>query len=289
MDKVLLGCHVSMNKQNNYLVGSVNEAISYKANTFMIFTGPPQSTLRTNTNHLYINQMHELMNSYKIDAKDLVVHAPYIINIANSVDQNKWEFAVNFLIQEIKRCEEIKIPTLVLHPGSHTTGNYKDSLDQIVKALDIVSNYQVNVKIALETMSGKGTEVCSRLEDFKYILDNVKNKDKVGVCLDTCHLHDAGYDLSKWTEFKEQIKQNFNLDKVLCIHLNDSKNMISSHKDRHANIGYGYVGFDTLVNVVFDKDFSNISKILETPYIDKKAPYKIEIEDLLNKTFTNRL
>ncbi|QIN45521.1 deoxyribonuclease IV [Mycoplasma capricolum subsp. capripneumoniae] len=289
MDKVLLGCHVSMNKQNNYLVGSVNEAISYKANTFMIFTGSPQSTLRTNTNHLYINQMHELMNSYKIDAKDLVVHAPYIINIANSVDQNKWKFAVDFLIQEIKRCEEIKIPTLVLHPGSHTTGNYKDSLNQIIKALDIVSNYQVNVKIALETMSGKGTEVCSRLEDFKYILDNVKNKDKVGVCLDTCHLYDAGYDLSKWTEFKEQIKQNFSLDKVLCIHLNDSKNMISSHKDRHANIGYGYVGFDTLVNVVFDKDFSNISKILETPYIDKKAPYKIEIEDLLNKTFTNRL
>ncbi|WP_434342666.1 deoxyribonuclease IV [Mycoplasma capricolum] len=289
MDKVLLGCHVSMNKQNNYLVGSVNEAISYKANTFMIFTGPPQSTLRTNTNHLYINQMHELMNSYKIDAKDLVVHAPYIINIANSVDQNKWKFAVDFLIQEIKRCEEIKIPTLVLHPGSHTTGNYKDSLNQIIKALDIVSNYQVNVKIALETMSGKGTEVCSRLEDFKYILDNVKNKDKVGVCLDTCHLHDAGYDLSKWDEFKEQMKQNFSLDKVLCIHLNDSKNMISSHKDRHANIGYGYVGFDTLVNVVFDKDFSNISKILETPYIDKKAPYKIEIEDLLNKTFTNRL
>ncbi|QVK02893.1 deoxyribonuclease IV [Mycoplasma mycoides] len=289
MNKVLLGCHVSMNKQNNYLVGSVNEAISYKANTFMIFTGPPQSTLRTNTNHLYINQMHELMNSYKIDAKDLVVHAPYIINIANSVDQNKWKFAVDFLIQEIKRCEEIKIPTLVLHPGSYTTGNYKDSLNQIIKALDIVSNYQVNVKIALETMSGKGTEVCSKLEDFKYILDNVKNKDKVGVCLDTCHLHDAGYDLSKWDEFKEQIKQNFDLNKVLCIHLNDSKNMISSHKDRHANIGYGYVGFDTLVNVVFDKDFSNISKILETPYIDKKAPYKIEIEDLLNKTFTNRL
>ncbi|ACU78992.1 deoxyribonuclease IV [Mycoplasma mycoides] len=289
MNKVLLGCHVSMNKQNNYLVGSVNEAISYKANTFMIFTGPPQSTLRTNTNHLYINQMHELMNSYKIDAKDLVVHAPYIINIANSVDQNKWKFAVDFLIQEIKRCEEIKIPTLVLHPGSHTTGNYKDSLNQIIKALDIVSNYQVNVKIALETMSGKGTEVCSKLEDFKYILDNVKNKDKVGVCLDTCHLHDAGYDLSKWDEFKEQMKQNFDLNKVLCIHLNDSKNMISSHKDRHANIGYGYVGFDTLVNVVFDKDFSNISKILETPYIDKKPPYKIEIEDLLNKTFTNRL
>ncbi|AGJ90736.1 deoxyribonuclease IV [Mycoplasma putrefaciens] len=289
MNKPLLGCHVKMTKTNHYLVGSVYEAIGYKANTFMIFTGPPQNANKADLQALNIKQMHDLIKQNNINAKDLVVHAGYIINIANSVDAKKWNFAVEMLKKEIQYCEAIGINLLVLHPGSYTTGDYKNSLDQIIKALDLVSEFQTNVKVVLETMSGKGGEVCSKFEDFDYIFSKLKHPEKVGICLDTCHMHDAGYDISKWEQVKTELKKYLSLDKVLCIHLNDSKNELSSHKDRHANIGYGYIGFDALCEVVWDKDFENVPKILETPYIEDNPPYKAEIENLVNKTFSDNL
>ncbi|UWD35273.1 deoxyribonuclease IV [Mycoplasma cottewii] len=290
MNKPLLGSHVKMTKAGKYLIGSVEEALSYNANTFMIFTGPPQNSNRVDTNLLNIDQMHNLLKKNNINSKHLVVHGAYIINIANSVNDKTWNFGVEMLIKEVQRCEQIGIDILVLHPGSYTTGSYQNSLRQIVRALDMVSDHQMNVKIALETMSGKGTEVCYKFDDFKYIFENVKNPDKIGICLDTCHMNDAGYDIKKWDQVKKELTRHMSLEKVLCIHLNDSKNALSSHKDRHENIGYGYIGFDALCNVVWDEDFKNVPKILETPYVDDKfAPYKIEIEDLVNKKFTDRL
>lgn len=286
MKKPILGSHVGMSKANKhgeYLIGSVNEALSYNANTFMVFTGAPQSTMRTDVSKLHISEMHELIKINNIDPKHLIVHAPYLINISNPIKQETWNFGVSFLTQEIQRCEAMGINILVLHPGARLQGDYQDALDALVKGLDAVAIHQKNVVIALETMSGKGTEVGVNLKDFQYVLSKVKDPSKLSICLDTCHMHDAGYDLGDWENVKKEINETVGKDKISCFHLNDSQNVRFAHKDRHENIGYGYVGFETLCNILWDKEYINIPKVLETPYYENKPPYKEEIYNLLNQ------
>ncbi|PPE04561.1 endonuclease IV [Entomoplasma ellychniae] len=286
MKKPILGSHVGMSKSNKhgeYLIGSFNESLSYGANTFMIFSGPPQNTMRTDLDKLHIKEMKELMRNNNLDMKNLIVHAPYLINISNPVNQNTWDFGVDFLTKEILRCEGMGINILVLHPGARLKGDYQKALDALVKGLDAVAANQKNTIIALETMSGKGSEVGINLKDFAYVLSKVKEPDKVAVCLDTCHMHDAGYNLSDWDAVKQEIKQTVGKEKIRCFHLNDSQNPISAHKDRHENIGYGHIGFDTLLKILWDKEYIDVPKVLETPYHNDKPPYKEEIYNLLNK------
>ncbi|ASZ09098.1 deoxyribonuclease IV [Mesoplasma chauliocola] len=292
MEKPILGSHVGMSKANKhgeYLIGSVNEALSYGANTLMIYTGPPQNSKRTQTDKLHIEEFNKILAQNNIEKRNIIVHAPYIINISNPVNQTTWDFGVDFLKQEIQRCEDLGVNILVLHPGARLKGEYIDALNALIKGLNAVASVQKNVIIALETMSGKGTEVGLTLKDFKYVLDNVNEPSKVAVCLDTCHMHDAGYDFNDWNSIKKEIENTITKEKVVCFHLNDSKNPLLAHKDRHENIGYGFIGFDNLLSVLWDDDYIKVPKILETPYVEDKPPYKEEIDNLINKKFTKKV
>ena len=285
---MIIGSHVSM-AGKEMLLGSVKEALSYGANTFMFYTGAPQSTLRKPISALKVEEAKALMEENGIDMNNVVVHAPYIINLGNTVKEETYELAVRFLKEEIERCEAIGASRLVLHPGSHVKAGDEAGLNKIVEGLNEVLTDSQHVKIALETMAGKGSELGRTFEQIKYIIDHVEKNHLLGVCLDTCHIHDAGYDLSDFDAIIEEFDRIIGLDRLLVVHVNDSKNPKGAHKDRHENIGYGYIGFDNLCKVVHHPKLKDVPKILETPYIEKIAPYKEEIEMLKNQNFNNGL
>ena len=287
---LLIGSHVSF-KSNTQLLGSTKEALSYGENTFMFYTGAPQNTKRSKIDDNLTNKALKLMNENNIDIKNVIVHAPYIINLANDENKEKYLFAINFLKEEIKRVEKMGIKKIVLHPGSYTTLDIDRGIKCIINALNEVLKDDSSVSILLETMAGKGTEVGFKLEHLKRIIDGVSNKDRLMVCLDTCHLNDAGYDMSKFGVFLDEFNDIIGIEKIGCIHINDSKNILSSHKDRHENIGYGMIGFENLLNIIYNERLNNIPKILETPYVKDRLypPYKFEIEEIKNKKFNSNL
>ena len=220
------------------------------------------------------------------DESKIIVHAPYIINIGNSQNSELYEISKRNLTQELRRVKDFGLSILVLHPGSHVKTGIENGLNSIINALnEIFENDGTDVKIALETMAGKGSELGANFNEIKSIIDGVNKKERIGVCLDTCHISDEGVDVSKVDDVLDEFDKIIGLDKLLCIHINDSKNPRESHKDRHENIGYGYIGFETINNFVHNPRLSNIPKILETPYVNGKAPYKKEIEMLKNSTF----
>ena len=278
-----IGSHVGMSGKEMFL-GSVKEALSYEANTFMLYTGAPQNTRRKAISELNIEAGWELMKANGLS--EFVVHAPYIINLGNSVKPETYELAVDFLREEIRRTEAMGSRVLVLHPGSHVDAGEEAGIAQIVKGLNEVLTADTKVQIALETMSGKGSEIGKSFEQLARIYDGVTYNDKLRVCFDTCHTHDAGYDIIH--DFEVVVAQ---FDKVLgkeqiaVFHINDSKNVQGAAKDRHENIGFGEIGFDALNKIVHFPDFEHVPKILETPYVtaepggkDKSlAPYKAEI------------
>lgn len=285
----IIGCHVSM-KAPKYLLGSVQEAISYNANAFMIYTGAPQNSNRRPISELFLSEFHQELDNHQIKIENVVVHASYLINLANTLKLSTFDFSVEFLTKELKRCQEIGISTLVLHPGSSVGAEKKAALNQIIKGLDTACFKGQKVKIALETMAGKGSETCSSFEDLAYILNNVKNKELIGVCWDTCHLYDAGYDLvNDLDKILLEFDNLIGLDKLLVCHINDSKFGLKSHKDRHENIGLGKIGFDSLIKVIYHPLLLNKIKILETPWINDKPPYKEEIEMIYSKVFNQEI
>ncbi len=278
-----IGSHVGMSGKEMFL-GSVKEALSYEANTFMLYTGAPQNTRRKAISELNIEAGWELMKANGLS--EFVVHAPYIINLGNSVKPETYELAVDFLREEIRRTEAMGSRVLVLHPGSHVDAGEKAGIAQIVKGLNEVLTADTKVQIALETMSGKGSEIGKSFEQLARIYDGVTYNDKLRVCFDTCHTPDAGYDIIH--DFEGVVAQ---FDKVLgkeqiaVFHINDSKNVQGAAKDRHENIGFGEIGFDALNKIVHFPDFEHVPKILETPYVTAEpggkekslAPYKAEI------------
>ena len=281
---LIIGSHVSFTKDKQML-GSVIEALSYGSNTFMFYTGAPQNTFRSSIDLELVNKAKDMMEKNGIDFSKVVVHAPYIVNLANE-DVDKHEFAINFLKQEVKRCDTFGVNYMVLHPGAHVGAGIDKGIENIIDGLNKIIDDSTGVKILLETMAGKGSEVGSRLEEIKSIIDGVNNKSHIGVCLDTCHLNDAGYDMSDFDSFLDEFDKIVGLDYIHCIHINDSKNELGSHKDRHENIGFGTIGFDNLINIIYNTRLGSIPRILETPYIDKEfAPYKYEIEMIRNKKF----
>ena len=290
---LIIGSHVSY-KNDTQLLGSIKEALSYGSNTFMFYTGAPQNTRRGSINDKYTYEAYKLMKENNIALENIIVHAPYIINLCN--DKN-FDFSVSFLKQEVIRCEELGITKLVLHPGSSIDLERNHAISNIIKGLNIVLDDNHNVVICLETMAGKGTEVGKTFEELKFIIDNIKNKSKIGVCLDTCHINDAGYDVLNFDKVLDEFDKIIGLNYLKCIHINDSKNELGSHKDRHENIGYGTIGFDNMIKIIYNKRIENIPKILETPYIDdiennKKReypPYKFEIEMIRDKKFNHNL
>lgn len=282
---LIIGSHVSFTKDNQML-GSVIETIGYGANTFMFYTGAPQNTVRAKINDENIKKAKKLMEENNIDIKNVVIHAPYIINLANS---NNIDFNIRFLKEEIARAEQLGISKLVLHPGSHVGLGIDNGLKNIIESLNLTLEKDKKVIVCLETMAGKGTELGINFEQIKKIIDGVKLKDKIGVCMDTCHLNDAGYDLSDFDKILEEFDKIVGLNYLKVIHINDSKNAIGMHKDRHENIGMGYIGFDNLINIIYNEKIKGIPKILETPYVNKKPPYKHEIDMIKNKKFNTNL
>lgn len=285
---LIIGSHVGYKKDSG-LVGSVKEALSYNANTFMFYTGAPQNTKRLPIDLEKVKEAEQLMKDNKIVKENVIVHAPYIINLATD-DLEKREFSCNFLKEEIKRVETLGFSYLVLHPGSHVGAGTDKGIQNIADSLNKIIDKDTKVVILLETMAGKGTEVGKNFEELESIISKIKQKENIGVCLDTCHINDAGYDLNYFDKVLDSFDKIIGLDKLKCIHVNDSKNIMGSHKDRHENIGYGHIGFDNLINIIYNKRLDNIPKILETPYIDKTyPPYKYEIKMIKSKKFNDNL
>lgn len=284
---LLIGSHVNF-KKDDQLLGSLKQALSYGANTFMFYTGAPQNAKRYSIEDGLTLEALQLMKEAKIDYSKVVVHAPYIVNLANDSDPVKYKFSVDFLQEEIERCKLLGITKLVLHPGSHVGLGVDRAISNISNAINMISND--SVVILLETMAGKGTEVGSKLEEIKAIIDKVEDKEHIGVCLDTCHLNDGGYDIANFDEILDRVDRIIGLNKVGCVHINDSKNECGAHKDRHENFGFGQIGFDNLIKVIYNERLKDVPKILETPYVDKDfAPYKYEIEMIRSRKFDPNL
>lgn len=291
---VLLGSHVSM-KGKDMLLGAAEEAKSYNASTFMIYTGAPQNTRRKAIEEMNIEAGQAFMNEHDINVSDIVVHAPYIINLGNTIKTENFAFAVEFMKEEIRRAEALGATQMTMHPGAHVGAGPEAAIEQIAKGLNEILHEDQTLQIALETMAGKGTEIGRSFEELAQIIEKVELKDKVSVTLDTCHIHDAGYQVRD--DFDGVLKafdDIIGLDKLKVIHVNDSKNPQGAGKDRHANIGFGYIGFEALNHVVHHPQLAHLPKILETPFVgedkkNKKAPYKHEIAMLKEKTFNPSL
>ena len=195
-----IGSHVGF-KKDTQLLGSLKEALSYNANTFMFYTGAPQNTKRNNIEDGLTLEALNIMKEKNMDYSKVIVHAPYIINLCN---ENNFEFSVNFLTEELERVNQLGIKYLVLHPGSHVGLGVEQGVANIVKGInEALENTKDsnNVIILLETMAGKGSEIGKTIEETKQIIEGIKDKKHIGVCLDTCHLNDAGYDMSKFDEY----------------------------------------------------------------------------------------
>ena len=289
-----IGSHVGMSGKD-MLLGSAKEAVSYGANTFMFYTGAPQNTRRKDISELNIDPAWDYMKANGID--EIIVPAPYIINLGNAAKAETFELAVNFLKLELERTEACKSKTLILHPGSHVGEGVDVGIHQIIKGLNEVLTKDTPVNIALETMSGKGSELGRNFEELARIYDGVIYNDKLRVCFDTCHTHDSGYDIiHDFDGVMERFDQILGKDQIALFHINDSKNVCGAKKDRHANLGFGEIGFDALSYIVHHPAFKDVPKILETPWIssptkEKKsyAPYKFEIEMLRNKLFDSNV
>lgn len=286
-----IGSHTSYLKDKG-LLGVVEESISYGSNIFMFYTGSNQSTLRFPINKELTEKAHKIMLENGFDKTKCIVHAPFIINLANNTDPAKYNFYINFFKEELKRCIELDIRNMVLHPGSYTSLDRQTGIENIAFGLNEALKDINGVNLLLEYMSGKGTEVGSSIDDLSGIINLLDEsvKEKVFVCLDTCHMNDSGIDIANIEEFLDEFDKKIGINKIKCIHINDSYNVVGSHKDRHANIGYGTIGFEKLLNVIYNPRLDNIPKILETPWINRNeksayAPYKYEIEMIRNKKF----
>ena len=293
MNELIIGSHVSFNNKDQ-LLGAVKEAVSYGSNTFMFYTGAPQNTRRGEINDLVTLEAYKLMKENNIELDKVIVHAPYIVNLANP---DNMEFSIDFLTNEVERCNLLGMKYLVLHPGSSVNVSREEGIANIIKGLNAILTNNNNICICLETMAGKGNELGRNFLELKEIIDGVNFKDSIGVCMDTCHLFDSGIDITDFDKVLDDFDKQIGLNYLKCIHINDSKNIFSSHKDRHENIGYGNIGFDILIKIIYNERIKNIPKILETPYVGKTdddkeriyPPYKYEIEMIRNKKFDTSL
>ncbi|MCA0970061.1 deoxyribonuclease IV [Halobacillus litoralis] len=289
---VKIGSHVSM-KGKKMLLGASEEAASYGSGTFMIYTGAPQNTRRRPIEELNIEAGREHMKENGIE--DIVVHAPYIINVGNTTKPETFQLGVDFLRSEIERTEALGAKQIVLHPGSHVGQGVDKGLPKIIEGLNEVLHKDQNVQIALETMAGKGSEIGRSFDELAKIIDGVTMNEKLSVCMDTCHIHDAGYNVVEdFDGVLDEFDRIVGLDRLKVVHVNDSKNVRGAQKDRHENIGFGHIGFKALHKVIHHPSLKDLPKILETPYVgedkkNKKPPYRFEIEMVKEGTFDEQL
>lgn len=282
MADIYLGSHVPL-KSPSFFEGSALFASSLGANTFMFYTGAPQNSFRLPLEEMKIQEGKEVMKRLGIDNSKIVVHAPYIINLANPIDETKREFGIAFLKEEIKRTAAFGAKWLVLHPGSSMGKEHPEGIMVLRDSLNkVLQDDENDVTICLETMAGKGSEIGVSFEEMALIIEGIEKKDRIGITMDTCHMNDAGYDISNVKITLDEFDRKVGIDKLKVVHLNDSLNIRGSHKDRHANIGLGTIGFDSLYAWVHEERLKGLPIILETPYIKDIPPYKKEIEMLLS-------
>lgn len=287
-----LGSHVKMRGKEMFL-GSAKEAASYGANAMMIYTGAPQNTVRKDLSLMKIEEGKKYMEDHGIE--EVVVHAPYIVNLGNNKDQSKYEFAIEFLANELKRADALGAKQVTLHPGAHVGLGAKAAIENIAHGLDEALKASKDVSVALETMAGKGTEIGRTFEELSEIIEKCSENGRLSVTFDTCHANDAGYDVKNgFDDVLNEFDQIIGLNRLKVVHLNDSKNECGAHKDRHANIGFGTIGFDSLNYIAHHPQLEAVPKIMETPYVgeDKKnsfAPYAYEIAMLKNQAFDSKM
>ncbi|MFV0274828.1 MAG: deoxyribonuclease IV [Bacilli bacterium] len=277
-----IGSHVSM---SGGLKGAVKESISYNASTFMIYTGAPQNTVRKPVEQMEIEEGYKLMKQHNIEG--FVVHAPYIINLASPKDST-YTLAKDFLKIEIERTNKLGSKYLVLHPGSYTESSKEEGIKRIIDGLNEIIDENQNVIICLETMAGKGSEIGSKFQELKTIIDGVKFNSKIGICFDTCHVHDSGYDIvNDLDSVMKEFDSIIGLNRIKVFHLNGSLNVKGSKKDRHANLsadetnpkGIDNIGIKTIKKLVHSNYAKDKFLILETPWISKTENlYKQEIK-----------
>ena len=284
---MIIGSHVNFGSEQ--LLGSAKQAVSFGANTFMFYTGAPQNTIRKDIKDDLTDEAIKYMKENNIDINNVICHAPYIINLANKEKEDSWNFSISFLKNEINRITKMGINYIVVHPGNALKIDRMEALNNIAEAINNIITTETMPMILLETMAGKGTECGINIYEINEILNKVNLKEKVGVCLDTCHLNDSGIDISKFDEYLDEFDEKIGIEKIKCVHVNDSKNEIGTHKDRHANLGYGTIGFENLINVIYNTRLKNVPKILETPWIGEYPPYKIEIDMIKSKKFNPNL
>lgn len=289
MTPFLIGSHVSM-KGKEMLLGSAQEAAQYGENVFMIYTGAPQNTRRKSIEDLNIPAAKTFMAAH--EQREIVVHAPYVVNLGNTVKPANFQFAISFLTAEVQRAAALGAKQIVLHPGAHVGAGAPAAIAQIAQGLDtILTAAESPVQIALETMAGKGTEAGRSFEELAAIIDATPHNERLSVCFDTCHTSDAGYAIA--TDFDgvlNEFDHVIGLDRLKVVHLNDSKNPQGSHKDRHTNIGLGTLGFDVLNAVAHHPQLTTVPKIMETPVIgpDRKHgvnPHGYEVAMLKHQQF----
>ncbi|RAV08901.1 deoxyribonuclease IV [Paenibacillus contaminans] len=284
---LLIGSHVSMGGKEMLLHAS-KEAASYNASTFLIYTGAPQNSKRKPIDQYHIEEGHAHMKRHGIS--NIVVHAPFLINLANTKKKEVFDFGVTFLQEELKRTEKLQSEQLVLHPGSHVGAGSEKGIEQIIHGLNEAFTEDSHVQVSLETMAGKGTECGRSFEEIAKIISGVHHNERLSVCLDTCHIHDAGYDIvNDFDGVLEEFDRVIGIDRLKVLHINDSKHERGARKDRHENIGHGHIGLKALDYIVHHPQLVLLPKILETPSIGKvkykDAPYKHEIA-LLRREIT---
>lgn len=281
---MMLGCHISLSGPG-YFLSSVEQALSFGCDTFMFYTGAPQNAVRADLAKMRIEEGQRKWMESGHRLSDLVVHAPYIINLACDKDEEKYSYALKLLESELRRAKAFGANRLVLHPGCHLGQGFEEGKAALCKALDQATSDIDGISIAIESMAGKGSEIGVGFSQLRQIIDGCRNPERIGVCLDSCHLSDSGIDVSDAERLFDEFDRQVGLDKLLVFHLNDSKNPIGSHKDRHENIGMGHIGFEALCALAHSKALQGVPTILETPYFNGKPPYKKEIEMLRSSEF----
>ena len=255
-----IGCHLSA---SDGFLSMGKTALSIGANTFQFFTRNPRGSKAKAIDPADVAAFLALAAEH--DFGTLVAHAPYTINPC-SKDEHTREFARMTLADDLKRMEHIPGNVYNFHPGSHTGQGIETGIGQIAETLNAILTPDIRTTVLLETMSGKGSEVGSRFEELREIIDRVELSDKLGVCLDTCHVSDAGYDIADDPDgVLAEFDRVIGLDRLRAVHVNDSLNPVGSHKDRHARIGEGCLGAEALGRVVRHPALQGLPFVLETP------------------------
>ncbi|MGL5647226.1 MAG: deoxyribonuclease IV [Clostridium sp.] len=270
-----IGCHLSTTNGFEHMG---KEAISIGANTFQFFTRNPRGGKAKAIVQADVDGLLKIMKENNFS--QILAHAPYTLNACSGTESTR-EFAIQTMRDDLERMEYLPGNLYNFHPGSHVKQGVEVGINYIVNMLNEVIKEDQNTTVLLETMAGKGTEIGRNFEEIAEIISRVNLKDKMGVCLDTCHIHDGGYDIVNDLDgVLDQFDKIIGLDRLKAIHLNDSKNIVNSHKDRHEKIGEGEIGLEAIEKIINNKRLKGIPFFLETP--NELDGYKKEIELLRN-------